>query len=233
VSLPMTSRRVAIPRLLGITTFAISALGLLAELSAHALAVPPALVGFFSLSYETNLPTWYASVLLFSASAALFAIARDQPEEAPFRRHWQLLGSGFAFMSLDEAIEIHEHAHLLVDPWLETGGVLYFSWVLPAGAVVVALALVFLPFLRALARPLGRRFVVAAALYLGGALLMELPLGAWTELHGTDNLGYGLIDWLEESLELFGAAYFLSTLLGLRVTGAELWASDVTDGSSR
>jgi hypothetical protein len=114
----------------------------------------------------------------------------------------------FAYMSLDEAVEIHEH----LGGWIETGGLLYFDWVIPAAVLVLAVGIAYLRFLAHLDPQTRRRFVVAGALYVGGALLMELPLGWWTEQHGDDNLGYALMDWIEETLELAGASYFLVSL---------------------
>jgi hypothetical protein len=115
-------------------------------------------------------------------------------------------------VSLDEAAEIHEHLGGLVG----THGILYFDWVIPAAAVVVVLAAVYLPFMRALPRITRNRLVLAAAIYIGGALVMELPLGWWTERHGNDGLGYALIDWVEETLEMAGAAVALVSLLAYR-----------------
>ena len=42
---------------------------------------------------------------------------------------------------------------------------------------------------------------------------MELPLGYWTDQHGQENLMYGMIDLVEESLEIIGVSLFLYTLL--------------------
>ena len=92
-------------------------------------------------------------------------------------------------------------------------GVLYFSWVVPAGIIVAALGIAYLPFLRRLPARTRWRFVLAGALYVGGALLMELPLGWWAERAGDDNLVYGLLDFVEESLELAGTSLFLAALL--------------------
>ena len=58
-----------------------------------------------------------------------------------------------------------------------------------------------------------RRFVLAGALYVGGAVLFELPLGWWTARHGDDGLGYYLIVWCEETLELAGLTLFAGALL--------------------
>jgi hypothetical protein len=57
------------------------------------------------------------------------------------------------------------------------------------------------------------RFIVAGLVYVGGALGMEVPLGLWAARHGEDNLGYVLIDFVEEVMEMSGAALFLLSLL--------------------
>src|SRR5687768_11951693 len=114
----------------------VSTLGLGVEL-AHAYSHAPAvelLVGFLSLSYEGNVPTWYASSLLLLCAVMPGLIASEIPAAGSGRRHWWALAILFAFMSLDEAAEIHEHLGGLIG----TGGVLYFDWVIPA-AIIVAL----------------------------------------------------------------------------------------------
>lgn len=212
-------------------TAVIAGAGLIVELCDHLLAPAwaPLLVPLLSLSYEHNLPTWYA-VILHAACACLLlvqglwsrAAGREgasgrarAPAAAPVR--WLVLAGLFAFISADELVQIHETA----SDWFDTGGVLYFGWVIPAGALVVVLALWYLPLLRALPARTRRRFVVAGVLFVGGALLMELPLGYWTERAGADNLVYAAIDWIEETLELAGASVFLLALLDVPARAPE------------
>ncbi|ACY15567.1 hypothetical protein [Haliangium ochraceum] len=184
---------------------AIAALGLGAELAFYLGGVDSSLVPMLSLSYEANLPTWYASLLLFACALALAANAAGAKRSgAALAGRWRLLSALFLYISLDEAVGIHEHLGVL-----ELGGVLYFSWVVPAAAAVLLLALIYLPFLARLPPATRRGFVLAGALYVGGALGMELPLGWWTERAGNDNLTYALIDFVEEALELTGATLFL------------------------
>lgn len=189
----------------------LSLLGLGAEVAAtQGLEAADALVPFLSLSYEHNLPTWFSSVLLFSCGLALGTIAVSaRPPEAGHRAHWGALGCIFLFMSLDETAQLHEHLGQLV----EGRGVLYFSWVIPAGLVVTVGGLAYLPFLRQLAARRRNQFIFAGVTYVAGALLMELPLGWWTERAGNDNLTYAAIDHLEEVLEMFGASLFLAALV--------------------
>ncbi len=189
----------------------ISALGLAVELW-HARSHDPvieALLPRLSLSYEHNVPTWLASSLLLACALAAGAIARGA---ATWRRHWWGVTAVFAYASLDEATELHEH----LGGHLETGGVLYFDWVIPAVAILGVLAAVFLPFVRVLPAATRRRLVVAGAIFVGGAVAMELPLGWWVERAGPDSLGYGLIDWVEETLELLGASLALVALVAHR-----------------
>jgi hypothetical protein len=199
-----------IARVLLVAGVAVSAAGLIVELihlGSHAPVVEIA-VGLLSLSYERNLPTWYASSLLLLC-ALLLAMIADAARA--YRRHWWGLAAGFAFMSLDEAIELHEQLGGVFD-W-DLGGVLYFDWVVPAIAVVLVVAVLYAGFLRALPPRRRRWFVLAGALYVGGAVGAELPLGWWTERAGTDSAGYMIIDWVEESLELAGASVFLLALV--------------------
>lgn len=201
------------------TAGVLTALGVGVEVAASALGTRKLapLVEFLSLSYERNLPTWYASGLLLACALVLAGIARAAGlTHEPARRHWWALAVLFAYISLDESVGLHEHLGGL----LSLGGVLYFTWVVPAAVAVVLGGLAFLPFLARLSSRRRAQFIVAGVLYVGGALIMELPLGWWTERHGNDNLVYALIDHLEEALELVGASLFLAALveeLGERV----------------
>src|SRR5688572_22379392 len=201
-------RVASVQRALVLALIFICSLGLSAEILHHG-PYPDAseeIVGLLSLSYEGNLPTWYSSALLLACSALLALIARGA---ADHRRRWTLLAVLFGYLSIDESVGLHEQLNSLV----ELGGPLYYGWILPAAAIVVALGLAYLRFVIALPAPTRRRVILAGCLYVGGALLMEIPLGLWTEAHGDGNLGYALIDFAEESLEMTGASLFLVALL--------------------
>lgn len=174
-------------------------------------------VAFLSLSYERNLPTWYASALLLGCALVLAGIGHvSRLGQEQGWRHWWALAGVFAYISLDESVGLHEHLGGL----LSLGGVLFFTWVVPAAVLVLLGGIAFLPFLTRLPPRRREQFILAGVLYVSGALVMELPLGWWTEQHGNDNLVYALIDHVEEALELVGASLFLAALveeLGERV----------------
>jgi len=204
---PSTLRRVLVLSL----TFVIYS-GFLAEVWRHVwrLPDPHGLAVFFDLSEEANFPNWFSSSLLFACAAllALVAVASRQ-ENRPYARHWWFLSLAFLYISLDEAVQIHEEA----GRWFHFGGILYFGWVIPAALVVGILGMSYLRFLGHLPRGIRNRFILAGAIYVGGALGMEFPLGYWTSLHGDDNFVYGMIDLVEESMEMIGTSIFLYSLI--------------------
>jgi hypothetical protein len=132
----------------------VAALGLAVELAHLSVRsdVIEAVLPKLSLSYEGNLPTWFSSSLLLLCAIAAGSIAAARP---PMRLHWWGMCVVAGWMSLDEAAELHEH----LSGHFDTGGVLYFDWVIPATAIVLALALVYLPFVLRLA-PLTRTSAV-------------------------------------------------------------------------
>jgi hypothetical protein len=170
-----------------------------------------ALADVLSLSLEANVPTWYSSMLLFSAALALHAAGTD---DARWRAHWWGLALAFAGISLDEVAGFHERLNGLA----RLGGVLHFAWVIPFAVLVAVVGLLCVPFLRALPSSTRTRFVLAGTLYVGGALGVELVLGAWTDRHGPMNLVYRLIDAVEEAGEIAGVSLFVWAVLAHRAT---------------
>lgn len=162
-----------------------------------------------SLSHEHNVPTWLASSLLLACAIAAGTIAREAKQ---WRRHWWGAAGIAGYASLDEVVQLHEH----LGGHFAFGGIFYYDWVIWAAAIVALVAAVFWPFVLALPEQTRTRLIVAGAVYIGGAVVMELPLGWWTERAGADTLGYGLIDWVEETLELVGATLALLALLAHR-----------------
>ena len=205
-----------VDRLLGVILITLFVLGLAAEIVLHGIGDKHffGLVPLLNLSFETNLPTWYSSVVLLACATLLASIGwARRSQGAPYVRHWLLLAVLFLYISLDETIQIHEHLNDPIRESLELSGGLYFAWVLPVGGLLVILGLSYLGFLRHLDPLDRRRFVVAGIVYVGGAMGTEFLVSAWYADHGGSNLVYGLINLVQESLEILGASMFLSALL--------------------
>ena len=195
----------------------IVAAGLIVEVLRFGSVGDFALAQSFSLSLEANVPTWYSSVLLFCCGLALLAVAADEEPGERWLWHWRGLAAAFFAISMDEVAGFHERINATTRFGEQFGGVFYFAWVIPFGALVVVIGVLCLPFLAALPPSTRWRFLRAGGLYVGGALGIELVLGAWTATHGPMNLTYRLIDAVEESAEIAGASVFLWALQAHRL----------------
>jgi hypothetical protein len=201
---PSTLRRV----LAGVTA-AVSLAGLTVEVlkSIYRWKGRGGIVPLLSLSHEQNVPTLYTAILLLvAASLSAMLAARARRVERRDLLPWWGLAAGFFYIAVDEVVELHEQ-------WgrsFRLGGVLHFGWVVPASAIVLALAVLYSRFLLRLPAGLRNRLVLAGAVYVLGAVGMELPLGYWAEKEGEKTLGYALIDWVEETMEMAGIALFVA-----------------------
>ncbi|MDA1100705.1 MAG: hypothetical protein O2967_17165 [Proteobacteria bacterium] len=177
----------------------------------------------FSLSEESNIPTWYSAMLLATCAVCLAAIGLAQPPVAGnYRRHWLILALIFLYMSMDETAVIHEMTIRPLREAFDLHGIFYYAWILPAALLMAVFLASYLGFLRNL-RPSSRnRFVLAGLVYVGGAFGTELVIGYWWETYG-NNFTNGMLNILQESMEITGASLFLSALLRhLATMGGEL-----------
>ena len=165
----------------------------------------------FSLSEERNVPTWFSAMTHVVSGCLLALIAMSvRRKGGPFTAHWAGLSAAFFFISLDESITIHEEMHGVVDGG---GGAFYFNWIIPASGILLLGGLAYLRFLKHLPARSRRDFMIAGSIFVGGALLMEIPLGLWTDANGSSNMGYVLIDAVEETMEMVGSALFIVALI--------------------
>jgi hypothetical protein len=174
------------------------------------------LVWLFNLDREGNIPIAFSTLLLLFAALLLAVIAVLKRQQIGSRvLHWAILSFGFLFMAADEAFYFHERLITPVKKLLgdHNLGVFYFAWVIPGIALVFVLALLFLRFLLRLPAKTRLTFLMAATVYIGGAIGCELIGGRFAELHGQANLTYAMITTVEESLEMAGVIIFIWALL--------------------
>jgi hypothetical protein len=173
------------------------------------------LVRLFNLNDEANIPTYFASMLHLVAAALLaLAAASSKHQGSKDHRKWLLLALVFVCSSIDEAAQVHELAMAPVRQLTGASGLLFFSWVIPAFVVLAVLGGYLLPFLFRLPAKTRNLFFLAAFLFLGGAMGVEMPEGAWFQLHGKENIFYFVMTTVEESLEMFGLICFIHALTG-------------------
>jgi hypothetical protein len=206
----------AITRLLALLTLLIVAtsFGMQAyKLIAHQQDVTG--LPMINLDGEHNLPALFSTGLLLSASVLLVVIAvLEGKRRAPDVSKWTILAAGFLLMAADEALSFHEKAIAPLRAMLggQQLGIFFFAWVIPAIVLVAALGIFFLPFLFRLPRRTAIAFAISAAVYLGGALGVELVEGWWREGHTHRNLTYHALVSLEEGMEMIGVIGFIHAL---------------------
>ena len=174
------------------------------------------LVQLFYVDAEQNIPTFFSALLLLFAALLLAIITRlKRNQKATYVLHWATLALGFLLMAADEILSQHERLVEPIRKLLGGGdlGVFYFAWIIPGIELVLVLALFFLKFLLHLPAKTRLAFLIAATLYIGGAIGFELVGGRYSESHGTQNLTYSMIATTEESLEMAGVIVFIWALL--------------------
>ena len=214
-----------ITRTLGALAFLIVLFSIAGQFSKHILGhdVLKGFVSLFYVDHEQNIPTFFSVLLLLFASSLLAIITLLEVKlRAPHASKWAILSFGFLCMAYDEAFSVHERLTLPVRTLLgdDNLGIFYYAWVIPAIALVFVLGLFFIKFLLNLPAITRFSFLIAATIYLGGAIGIELIGGRYDELYRYKfnelygyNFTYSMIATVEESLEMAGIIVFIHSLL--------------------
>ena len=205
-------------RILGAAAFLLVLLSIIGQFSKYMLghAFLTELAPLFYVDMEHNIPTYFSVLLILLAALFLAIIAiLNRKQRIPHKSKWVILSFGFLLMAFDEAFQFHERLNIPVGKLLGDGslGVFYFPWVIPGIALVFVLGLFFLRFFLDLPAATRFRFLMAATLYIGGAIGVELIGSCHAELYGYENWTYSIIVTLEESLEMAGLIVFIWALL--------------------
>lgn len=186
-------------------------------------------VFLFHFDLERNLPSLFATLLMLSASLLCGLRAREAAHDVGA---WWLLTGCFAFLSVDEALVIHERFILPVRAAFDATGFFHYAWILPYGAAVVLLALALFGWWWRLPLALKPQATLAAVVFLSGAILVE-GFSGWylTRVSGgVMDLGYDVVTTLEEGLEFVGLLLWNRALLVLdwplpSAERSDLWAT--------
>ncbi len=209
----------AIVRVLGVAAFLLVLASIGGQLARYLTGSDTlyGLVRLVTVDNEYSLPTYFSASLLLFASLLLAIISiLKKNSRAPYALQWAILSFGFLYLAFDEATAIHE---MLIRPMKEllggyARGIFHFAWVIPGIAIILIFALMFLKFFFHLPSRTKLLVLVAATLFIGGAVGVELIGGSYRSLYGKSfSLLYSMITTLEESLEMVGVIVFLYALL--------------------
>ena len=165
-----------------------------------------------NMDRELNLPTLFSSALLLLAALLMRRLGRISAREAA--ADWRWLSRIFIFLALDEALQIHE---IFIIPGLRqhVHPALASTWVIPYAVLALVILWRCRGFLRSIPTATASRLLRAGAVYIGGAIGMEMvgSFAVRSSLIRLHSPWYGAITGIEESLELFGIILLIDALM--------------------
>lgn len=167
--------------------------------------LPWSLRQLFDVDEEDCIPTWYSASALLLASFLLYLVCRRKRVDGDrWLRYWYGLSLGFAFLSLDEIAGFHETLNSAVE----------YSWAIPGGIVAAIVGLLYLRFLWNLPARTRWLFMVSGAVFLGGAVGVEISTDWYADEDLLDTLAYNLWTAVEEGMEMGSVVLFIHAVLG-------------------
>lgn len=216
VELPIHLSAKTIARRLSVTVLCLTLAGVLSGyfwLSEFPFPASKWFYELFSLDGEFNIPAWYSSFTLLFCSGLLKVITAMKTKDRYFV-YWKTLSWIFLYLSLDEAFSFHE---ILIIPSvrqsLHLNPIFFQTWVIPGAVLVGVFAFKYLKFLLHLPQKTRYLFLIAAIVYVGGGLGMEMVGGLLRVDFGRRTLITLIGIIVEESLEMVGIVIFIYALL--------------------
>jgi hypothetical protein len=200
-----------------------SLMGNLARLYLPDFPLRDSLANWFDVNQELNIPSLYStSVLLFCSIllATISSIKRMQRDR--YQPQWVILSCIFFYLGIDELTSIHESFNYRVSLIVKTGGVFYYSWVIPGFIFALVCLLAFWKFLTHLPKKTRGLFLTAGSVYIFGAIGLEMVGGYIADTYGEGHILWILEIALEEFCEMLGIAIFyyaLTTYISHQIRG--------------
>ena len=176
----------------------------------------------FDLNTEGNIPTLFSTLLLLTASIVLGLIyIKSRIAKSTDQIYWISLSIIFLFLSLDEALQIHEKVTNIIDligtereisGITERPGYLRYVWVIPYFIMVVVIFITFYKFIFNLPAKTRNLFLLSGFIFVTGAVGLELLEAYFDSLLGA-NIYTVILYNIEEAMEMIGVIIFIYALL--------------------
>jgi hypothetical protein len=174
---------------------------------------------FFDMNREANFPTYFNTILLFMVAQTFFLMGKSSKNKVDFyyRTYWYFLSVIFIFLSIDEFVGIHEWFVGWMPHVFGMGGtgIFKFAWIIPYGIFVIALGFYSIKFLMSLKKEYRVKYLIAGALYISGALVIEAFSGIVFE-QNSDIFTFDYILFFstpEETMEMLSLIYVIDVNL--------------------
>ncbi len=169
---------------------------------------------YFNLTSVLNLPAFYSSFLLGLAGYILCIITLKKiRRSANFSFQWFCLSIVFFYLAIDELLALHEGLGGIATRFLGEENLMFQDWAYAGIVLVVLFILLFWSFFNHLPPVHKLRFFMSAALYVGGALGVEIIGSIYIMRNGFQDIPFIFFTTVEETLEMVGVIYFINTLM--------------------
>jgi len=173
----------------------------------------------FDLGHEPSIPNMYSSVALLCSAALLALIGRlEHRSRQTGWIYWYGLAIVFIGLGIDEAVLFHEMIDAAIKNFIDTSGFLYLPWVVVGGIFALVFAIIFIPFVARKSKRTLWLFILAGAVFISGAIGMEIVASVIFENSGSEELGkqtisHTIAQSIEELCEMLGIVLFIYALI--------------------
>jgi len=203
-------------------------IGLLTSFAKNIFNLPgnSAIVRFFNLNGEANIPSLYSASAIWFCSALIWFIYKEEKKlQNKGAAFWKWLCFVFIFLGFDELLAIHEKTKsiaIFFSNYIQLPK-MYLYWTILYGILLLFFAIYFFRFYFSLKKITRIRFTIAGIVFVGGAVGMEilgglyekriLGGGLYDTQVGFEAFGMGIIIAIEEGMEMVGIVLFIRALL--------------------
>lgn len=168
----------------------------------------------WDLDNEISIPTWFSSMQLLVASVLLWVIAHVTRQTGdPMTKKWRAMAAVFFLMSMDEVSNFHDRSAMLLKSTAHAMPFPTFAWVPFGIALVLAFTVYFFRFAWTLPTKIRFQCWLAAAIFVGGALVVEIITGYLVKREMFSQYILHNLPILEESMEMGGITLFVNALM--------------------
>jgi len=171
----------------------------------------------FDMDMESNIPTWFQSAILLLTSGLALWTALTYQKNNKIKHFWYFVSAVLLFLSIDETSMLHERIRLPAGLKLSFGSLsipAHFTWIIPGIVAVLIVGIIIIKPLLMLDKATRNRLMLAGAIYVTGALGVEIiTASTWETLGQFRTFQYSLLAGVEELAEFSGSIICLRAIL--------------------
>jgi hypothetical protein len=170
---------------------------------------------YFNFNLENNFPSFFSALILFFSALLLGLIYKLTKVTDTYKKRWLLLSVVFLFLSMDEALKIHERVEHLSRLVFTNNldGFLFWTWIIPYVLLALVVASFCFRMVLQLPKAVRNKFILAGTLYVFAAAGTESIEGHLMKITAEDPVVLMITTTIQELLEMVSIIIFIAGLL--------------------